>query len=147
MKKSKLKIKKNLLEDLSDEEVAQKEKEYYDSHKNLKLTPTSFRTPYGRKVYRDQYGGVHSESTTTLQDSKGRWMNIPTIYNGEYVNEKLAKDIIEDNNYIDPETNKKIQTFKTHEAAIKQAINRNRSLNKTNQSWNKLKIKKHGNIK
>ena len=140
--KSKLKIKKNNLEHLSDEEVSQKEKEYYSSHKDLKLTPTPFRTQYGRKVYEDQYGKKHSESSKTLQDSKGRWMNVPTIFNGEYVNEELARDIIEDNDFIDPETNEKIQIFKTQKAATKQAINRNRSLNKTNQSWNKLKINK-----
>ena len=126
----------NFLGNLSDKEVSQKEKEFYGSHKNLKLTETPFKTQYGRKVYKDQYGQKHSESSVTIQDSKGRWMNVPTIFNGEYVNEKLARDIIEDNKYIDPENNKKIKTFETLKDAEEEAVKRNRSLNKSDQSWN-----------
>ena len=140
--KSKLKIKKNNLEHLSDEEVSQKEKEYYNSHKDLKLTPTSFKTQYGRKVYKDQYGQMHSETSITVQDSRGRWMNIPSIFNGRYVDSDIASKIIENNNYRDPETNKQIKVFETLKMAEKEAVKRNRSLNKTSQSWNKLKINK-----
>ena len=82
----------NFLEDLTDKQVSQKEKEFYDTHKDLKLTETPFKTQYGRKVYEDQYGQKHSESSRTIQDSQGRWMNVPSIYNGEYVNNKLAKE-------------------------------------------------------
>ena len=130
----------NFLGGLTDEEVSKGEKEYYDSHEDLKLTETPFKTQYGRKVYEDQYGQKHSESSITIQDSKGRWMTIPSIYNGEYVNKNFARDIIEDNKFIDPETDKKIKIFKTENAAVQEAIKRNRSLNKTNQPWNKLKI-------
>ena len=130
----------NFLEDLTDKQVSQKEKEFYDTHKDLKLTETPFKTQYGRKVYEDQYGQKHSESSRTIQDSQGRWMNVPTIFNGEYVDDDIAGKIIENNNYHDPETNKQIKTFKTLKMAEKEAVKRNRSLNKTNQPWNKLKI-------
>ena len=138
--KSKLQIKKNNLENLSDEEVSQKEKEYYNTHKDLKLTETQFKTQYGRKIYEDQYGQMHSESSTTIQDSEGRWMNVPTIFNGRYIDDDIAGKIIENNNYRDPETNKQIKTFETEKDAVKEAVKRNRSLNKTSQPWNKLKI-------
>ena len=126
----------NFLEDLTDEEVSQKEKEFYGSHKNLKLTETPFKTQYGRKVYKDQYGQKHSESSVTIQDSKGRWMNVPTIFNGEYVDDGIAGKIIENNKYLDPETNEQIKTFETEKDAVKEAVKRNRSLNKSDQSWN-----------
>jgi hypothetical protein len=143
-KRKNLKIKSNALAHLSDKEVSQNEKEYYDANntQNLILTPTPFKTQYGRKVYKDQNGNQHSESSITVQSSNKKWMNIPSIYNGEYVNDDLAKDIIESNNFIDPETKKKIKTFDTVKEAVKEAIKRNRSLNNDNQSWNKLKIKK-----
>ena len=117
----------NFLGELTDEEVSKEEKKYYDSHKDLILTATPFKTQYGRKVNKDQYGKKHSESSTTLQDAEGRWMNVPTIYNGEYVNHRLAKEIIENNNYTDPETGEEIKTFQTLKDAEKEAIKRNRS--------------------
>jgi hypothetical protein len=127
----------NFLSGLSDKEVSQQEKEYYDSHEDLKLTETEFKTQYGRKVYKDQHGETHSESSITVQDSQGRWMNIPSIYNGEYVNGNMATEIIEGNKYVDPETNQEIKTYETSKDAETEAIKRNRSLNESDQPWNK----------
>jgi hypothetical protein len=122
----------------TDEEMFRKNEEFYKKHPTdtLKLTPTEHTTQYGRKVYKDQFGAIHSESTATVPSPKGGWMNIPLIYNGKYVTEDRARDIIINNGMVDPETGEKVQSYRDIPEAEEAARNRMRTLNKPDQPWN-----------
>jgi hypothetical protein len=129
---------KGLLDETSDEELFRKNEEFYKKHPTdtLKLTPTEHTTQYGRKVYKDQFGAIHSESTATVQSPKGGWMNIPLIYNGKYVTEDRARDIIINNGMVDPETGEKVRSYRDIPEAEEAARDRMRTLNKPDQPWN-----------
>lgn len=121
-----------------DQRMFRENAEFYQEHptETLELTPLPYHTQFGRRVYKDQFDVVHSESTTTLKAPNGEWMNIPVIFNGQYVSEQDAKKIIVDNGMLDPETGETIKTYKTLEEAEEAAKQRMRELNDPSLPWN-----------
>ena len=128
---------KGLLDETSDEEMFRKNEEFYKEHPTdtLELSPTGHTTQYGRKVYKDQFSAIHSETTVTVPAPNGGWMNIPSIYNGRYVTEDRARDIIINNDMVDPESGEKIQSYQSIPEAVEAAKQRMRTLNKKDQPW------------
>ena len=122
-----------------DERMFRENEEFYKEHPTdtLELSPTGHTTQYGRKVYKDQFGAIHSESTTTIESPEGGWMNIPVIYNGRYVSPDQARAIIIKNGMVDPETGEKVQSYESIPKAEEAAKQRMRTLNKKDQPWNK----------
>tara|TARA_R110002020_G_C15712556_1_gene722121 strand:- start:68 stop:487 length:420 start_codon:yes stop_codon:yes gene_type:complete len=122
-----------------NEELFRKNREFYEKHptSTLELSPLPYYTPYGRKVYKDQFEGIHSESTTTVSSPDGGWMNIPLIYNGRYVSPEDAKRIIILNNMIDPENGEMIRSYPSIPIAEKAARDRMLNLNRPEQPWNR----------
>ena len=122
-----------------DERMFRENKEFYKEHPTdtLELSPTGHTTQYGRKVYKDQFGAIHSESTTTVPAPNGGWMNLPSFYNGRYVTEDRARDIIINNGMVDPESGEKIQSYQSIPEAVEAAKERMRTLNKKDQPWNR----------
>ena len=130
---------KGLLDETPDEEMFRKNEEFYKEHPTdtLELSPTEHTTQYGRKVYKDQFNAIHSETTVTVPAPNGGWMNIPSIYNGRYVTEDRARDIIINNGMVDPETGERVQVYASDDEAVEAAKQRMRTLNKSDQPWNK----------
>ena len=125
---------------MGNEELFRRNKEFYEKHptSTLKLTPLPYYTPYGRRVYRDQFGEIHSESTTTVRSPDGGWMNIPLIYEGKYVSPEDAKKRIILNNMTDPENGELIRSYPNMPTAIQAAKHRMLNLNRPEQPWNRL---------
>jgi len=121
-----------------DDRMFQENEQFYKDHPTdtLELEPLPYHTQFGRRVYKDQFGVKHSESTTTLQAPNGEWMNIPVIFKGKYVTEQEAKKIIVDNGMLDPENGETIKTYKTLKEAEEAAKERMRKLNDPSLPWN-----------
>ena len=122
-----------------DQRMFRENEEFYKEHPTdtLKLTPTEHTTQYGRKVYKDQFNAIHSETTVTVPAPNGGWMNIPSIYNGRYVTKDQARAIIIKNGMVDPESGEKIQSYQSIPEAVEAAKERMRTLNKKDQPWNR----------
>ena len=125
---------------MNKEELFRRNRESYEKNptSTLKLTPLPYYTPYGRRVYRDQFDGIHSESTTTVPSPTGGWMNIPLIYNGEYVSPESARIRIILNNMIDPENGESVRSYPNIPTAEQAARHRMLNLNNPEQPWNRL---------
>jgi hypothetical protein len=123
---------------LADIEMFRRNAEFYEQNptSTLKLTPLPWTTQYKRRVYKDQHGGIHSESTTTVQDPRGGWMNIPLIYGGAYVTPDRARDMVINNGMIDPDNGEPVRNYATQKDAIEAAKQRMRTLNRPDQKWN-----------
>ena len=70
-----------------DEKLFKENTEFYEKHpdwrKELKLEDTGIVTPFGKKLYVDQFEEFHSEITETIGinvDGKDVYINVPTIY-------------------------------------------------------------------
>ena len=123
-----------------DQRMFRENKEFYEDHpiESLKLRDTGHISPYGRKVYIDQFGSHHSEITQTVgveMNGKEVFINIPRIFNGKPVSEKEALKIIKKYNYKDPETNEKLVNYNSIKEAVKAAKDRMRSMNQPDQPW------------
>ena len=123
-----------------DQRMFRENKEFYEEHPigSLKLRDTGHMSPYGRKVYVDQFGAHHSEITGTVGigiNGEEVFINIPRIFNGKTVSEEEALKIIGNNNFIDPETNEKLVKYKSEKEAVKGSKDRMRSLNQPDQPW------------
>ena len=120
-----------------DERMFRENEEFYKKHPTdtLELSPTGHTTQYGRKVYKDQFNAIHSETTVTVPAPNGGWMNIPSIYNGRYVTEDQARAIIIKNGMVDPETGEKVRSYESIPKAEEAAKQRMRTLNKSDQPW------------
>ena len=123
-----------------DQKMFRENKEFYEKHppESLELKDTGHTSPYGRKVYIDQFGYHHSEITATIDveiDGKKVFINVPTVFNGKTVSKDEAIKIISNNNFIDPETNEKLVNYNSAEEAVEGAKNRMRSLNQPDQPW------------
>ena len=125
---------------MGNEELFRRNSEFYKKHptSTLKLTALPYYTPYGRKIYRDQFDEIHSESTTTVPSPAGGWMNIPLIYQGKYVSPENAKKRIILNNMTDPENGELIRSYPNMPTAIQAAKHRMLNLNRPEQPWNRL---------
>jgi len=120
-------------------ELLKKNAEFYKKNprETLELTPTPYFTQFNRRVYKDQHGVKHSETTATVEGPNfSGWMNVPTIFDGAYVTDDRARDIILDAGMIDRESGNTIKTYKTIEAAETAAEQRMMELNDPSQPWN-----------
>ena len=119
-----------------DESMFKKNTEFYESHpdwrKELKLEDTGIVTPFGKKLYVDQFEEFHSEITETIGiniDGKDVYVNVPTILGGNIVDTDSSLNIIAENEYRDPETGEKLIFYDTEDKAIEEAKNRMRIQN------------------
>ncbi|KKK68461.1 hypothetical protein LCGC14_2943820, partial [marine sediment metagenome] len=85
------------------------------------------KTKEGRPVLLDEQGDLSTERTIT-EKVGGKWTNLPTIFSGKEVSSQEAIEIIESNKGVDPDTGKKLKTFKTLEQAEEAAVKRSESL-------------------
>ena len=74
---------------------------------------------------RKRYGN-RSEYSKTIKTDKG-YMNVPSIYGGQEVDEDFLTKMYKDNK-IDPETGRRVKTFKTLEEATVAAKRRSSRL-------------------
>ena len=119
-----------------DEKLFKENTEFYEKHpdwrKELKLEDTGIVTPFGKKLYVDQFDEFHSEITETIGinvDGKDVYVNVPTILGGNIVDTDSSLNIIAENEYRDPETGEKLIFYDTEDKAIEEAKNRMRIQN------------------
>ena len=74
----------------------------------------------GRPVVKNPDGTFSHERSISIE-ADGKHMNIPTMFGGKRYAPKEAVEIIRKNNWIDPDTGKKIPTFKSQQEAINAA--------------------------
>lgn len=81
-------------------------------------------TQDGRPIIVNEDGSVSATKLSAVPDPRtpGLWMNVPTLSNGRQISEDAARQIIIDNNFIDPETGKIVETFPTVDDAIRRSI-------------------------
>ena len=77
--------------------------------------------PNGRPIISNPDGSLSTERTTTVQLPNGKWINIPTMFDGKEVSVNQAFDIMEQNEFTDPETGAKAKEFKSMREAEKSA--------------------------
>ena len=85
------------------------------------------RTREGRNIFKNVDGTRSSERSVTIE-ADGRHFNIPTIFNGKELTPKEAFDIIIKNDFIDPETGRKVNSFATEKEALDAAEKRSPTL-------------------
>ena len=73
-----------------DEKMFDENRQFYEDHKleDLKLTNTGHLTPFGKKLYIDQFGVHHSEITQTEGINVGGkevFVNVPRILCGNII--------------------------------------------------------------
>jgi hypothetical protein len=119
-----------------DERMFKENTEFYESHpdwrKELKLEDTGIITPFGKKLYVDQFDEFHSEITETVGiniDGEDVYLNIPTILGGSIVGTDSSLSIILENEGRDPETGEKLIFYGAEDEAIEGAKDRMRIQN------------------
>ena len=119
-----------------DESMFKKNTEFYESHpdwrKELKLEDTGIITPFGKKLYVDQFDEFHSEITETVGiniDGEDVYLNIPTILGGSIVGVDSSLSIILENEGRDPETGEKLIFYGAEDEAVEGAKDRMRIQN------------------
>ena len=119
-----------------DERLFKKNTEFYESHpdwrKELKLEDTGIITPFGKKLYVDQFDEFHSEITETVGiniDGEDVYLNIPTILGGSIVGTDSSLSIILENEGRDPETGEKLIFYGAEDEAVEGAKDRMRIQN------------------
>ena len=119
-----------------DERMFKENTEFYESHpdwrKELKLEDTGIITPFGKKLYVDQFDEFHSEITETVGiniDGEDVYLNIPTILGGSIVGADSSLSIILENEGRDPETGEKLIFYGAEDEAIEGAKDRMRIQN------------------
>lgn len=85
------------------------------------------KTKEGRPIV-DNGDGTYSTEKTITVTIGGRHFNIPTMYGGREVNGDEAIEILRQNNWIDPDTGKRIESFDTAEQAERAARKRTEQL-------------------
>tara|TARA_R110000823_G_scaffold307547_1_gene430653 strand:- start:10099 stop:10482 length:384 start_codon:yes stop_codon:yes gene_type:complete len=76
--------------------------------------------PSGRPIIKNDDNTFSTERLTTIEVD-GKWINIPTMFNGREVSVDEAFNIMNENDFKDPETGKRSKKFSTMEKAIKSA--------------------------
>ena len=116
-----------------DERMFKENTEFYESHpdwrKELKLEDTGIITPFGKKLYVDQFDEFHSEITETIGiniDGEDVYLNIPTILGGSIVGTDSSLSIILENEGRDPETGEKLIFYGAEDEAVEGAKDRMR---------------------
>jgi hypothetical protein len=135
-----------LTEETPDEKMFRENEEFYEKHplESLILKDSGYDTVHGRNVYLDQFGSYHSEITETqpitftMSDGtdKNVYINIPRIFEGKIVSTEEALDILQKNNWIDPESNEniKLSIFDSVEEAVESSKKRMKTFNQ-DQPW------------
>ena len=76
--------------------------------------------PSGRPIIANPDGSHSTERTTTIEVD-GKWVNIPTMFDGKEVDPDEAFRIMSENGFRDPETGKRPKLFSTMGEAEKSA--------------------------
>ena len=76
--------------------------------------------PSGRPIIKNDDNTFSTERLTTIEVD-GKWINNPTMFNGREVSVDEAFNIMNENDFRDPETGKRSKKFSTMEKAIKSA--------------------------
>ena len=71
----------------------------------------------GRQLVRQPSGAWSHEKSITIE-ADGKHMNIPTMFGGKDVTPDQAVDIMRRNKWIDPDTGKPVQSFKSQQEAV-----------------------------
>ena len=73
-----------------------------------------------RQIVDNEDGTFSSELSVTVHDPRDpdKFINIPSMYNGQEVSEEKALQIIEENGFVDPETGREIDSFNSVEDAV-----------------------------
>lgn len=89
-------------------------------------------TSEGRRVYPDPSapGQVMTEKSVTVPDprQRGGWLNIPTVYNGQIMDQDTAFGLAQAAGYSDPVTGRQLPTFRSLDEAIADALTRSARL-------------------
>ena len=86
--------------------------------------------PAGRPIISNPDGSYSTERTTTIKLSNGKWIHIPTIFDGKEVSVDQAFDIMRQYGFKDPETGKKAKEFKSEPEASKAAASGSKAKDK-----------------
>jgi len=88
---------------LEDQKLQKEERQYYEDHPNLVLTPTGEKTEFGMPIYLDQYKNHHSESSETfeieVQTQRGReikWVTSGVIWEGKYQDREFVTNLLKE---------------------------------------------------
>ena len=76
--------------------------------------------PSGRPIIKNDDGTFSTERLSTIEVD-GKFVNIPTMFDGREVSLDEAFEIMKENDFRDPETGKRSKKFSTMEKAIKSA--------------------------
>jgi len=90
--------------------------------------PTGRFSNAGRRLYETPNGELVSERSITMKNSDGMWMNAPSVYDGYELGEAEVMDILQKNNFVDPETGSPVETFRTLDEALDAARRRSEGL-------------------
>jgi len=82
----------------------------------------------GRKKVNNPDGSVSTERSITIKDKKGHTRNIPSMFGGKQVSQREAIEIMEKNNWVDPETGRKSRKFRSPKSASLMAKVRSKAL-------------------
>ena len=77
--------------------------------------------PSGRPIISNPDGSYSTERTTTVKLPNGKWVNIPTMFDGKEVSVDQAFDIMRQHGFKDPETGIQVKEFKSEPEASKAA--------------------------
>jgi len=124
--------------DLDQQKLQKEERQYYEDHPNLVLTPTGEKTEFGMPIYLDQYKNHHSESSETFQLDNEKWVTAPMIWEGRYFTQKETKALIQSTGLKNPTTGEDIPVFGTKNEALQYAIDRDRTLRDKKHPWNQI---------
>lgn len=91
------------------------------------LTATNRTTQKGRPVFTNQFGEEVSERTITVEIDGGVY-NIPTVYDGKFVDQQEAVRRFTEAGFTDPVTGEKLKKFSSIEQAVQAAQSRSSSL-------------------
>ena len=86
--------------------------------------------PSGRPIISNPDGSYSTERTATVELPNGRWVNIPTIFDGKEVSVDQAFNIMSQYGFKDPETGKKAKEFKSESEASKAATSGSKAKDK-----------------
>jgi hypothetical protein len=87
------------------------------------------RTQEGRAMIQNPDNSVSTERTITGPwGPNGEWVNIPSMFGGKQLSEEEAVQIMRDNGWIDPETNREAVFFPTVDEAVAAARARSQSI-------------------
>lgn len=98
------------------------------------LKATGDTTPEGRPVFQNQDGDFVTERSITINDpriNQGRATNIPTVFEGRFLNEQEAIDMVASSGGKDPITGRALQGFDSIDLAVNSAKERSANLLRT----------------